>query len=77
MHNLINNIAAVLFLISQGNPGALRVLTELIEVTSSKEFYLVAEKLAENKILGPDLWVLYKDGNNCDIEKVKEHILKL
>ena len=75
MRNFIT--AEVPFLISQGNPGALRVLTELIGVTSAEEFYLAVEKLAENKILGPDLWVLYKDDNNCDIEKVKEHILKL
>ncbi len=59
-------IYAVLLTVSQGNPGAITVVNELLRKYPG-EFVDFTDKLVSLSLVGSDLWVKYKDcGKNLD-----------
>jgi hypothetical protein len=55
--------------LSKGNPGAVRVLTEMIRDNNAEELFPILE---EYSLKGPDIWVLYKDCCDYDQAKLKQ-----
>lgn len=64
----------LIVLLSENNPGALRVLSELLE-RSSLGFFL-ALHLDDMNIRGTQIWVGYKDHCDQDIKKFAECITR-
>ena len=54
--------------LGKGNPGALRVVTDLAKQHGEQP--LIA--LGEQGITGPDIWLLFKDVNGEDYGKMAE-----
>lgn len=50
--------------LSEGNPGAITSLTEVMNEREPLEFFNFALKLDVLRIYGPDIWIGYKD--YCD-----------
>lgn len=53
-----------LTLMADGNPGAITVLVSLLTVSPSSILYL-----DELEMYGPDIWVLYKDECDEDLDR--------
>lgn len=60
--------------VAQGNPGALSVIRQLMWYSKWHE---MMRYMLKNKIVGPEVWVLYKDKFHEDITKTAEHLEKL
>lgn len=60
---LTDTVEDVVVKLSQGNPGALRVLVELLKEEEDREYPPVLDllKLDDMGIYGPMVWLLYKD----------------
>ena len=59
-----------------GNPGALHVLGELIEQDPWGEHgRKIVPWLYQRNIIGPSLWILYKDHCNEDIDTLMKFIM--
>lgn len=52
--------------ICKGNPGAISVISKIIQTDQTKLDSIV-QKLIDNKIEGSDIWVIYKNKCNHDI----------
>jgi len=61
--------------LSEGNPGAITVLSKVIGTTNVEKFDEVAEVLLNQDITGSDIWVKFKDQNGEDISKFIEDVL--
>lgn len=55
---------------SDGNPGAINVMC--MGVAEVGPEFMLALELAE--LRGPDIWRVYKDKYDCDIEKMFKHV---
>lgn len=60
--------------VAEGNPGALRVISEL-EWFSQWEAMM--EYCHKRGIVGPELWIMYKDQFGCDSHALGEHLLQM
>jgi hypothetical protein len=58
-----------------GNPGAITILGNTM-AHHGDMFVEVCKKLAKNKIIGPAIWVLFKN-NNQKIDQFVEAVLEL
>ena len=65
---LKDTIAESIYKISEGNPGALRVIIEMLKATK-KDGPIYLLKLDSMHIYGSRIWVGYKDICNYNIEK--------
>lgn len=71
---------AIIFKLSDGNPGVMVVMSQLVNAPLKKAhfpepiFYLNALDVME--IYGEDIWVIYKDDCKCDLEVMRETIAK-
>lgn len=59
--------------VSQGNPGALRVIDELLWFS---DWYKMMTWCKENDLCVPNLWIKYKDEFHCDSFKLGNWINK-
>ncbi len=59
--------------VAQGNPGAIQVIKEL---QWFNHWYEMMCYCLKNKIVGPELWILYKDKYHKDIMKLGYHLQK-
>lgn len=60
--------------LAQGNPGAVTVLTELVDYDPSAAV-LVMDDLSKMDMYGPRIWIVYSDYCDEDIEEFVEAIL--
>ena len=63
----------IMVTLSEGNPGAVTVLTEIVKVNPT---FGIMELLHfdDMNMRGSQIWVAYKDYCGCDIEKLREAI---
>lgn len=59
----------------QGNPGALKVLTELSLTVFPPLFLAITIKLRKTESKAPCLWLVYKDECKMDLKKTKEMLM--
>jgi len=69
--SLTSNIIDLIFKMSEGNPGA---ITVLIEILAKKDGILYILGLDDMNIRGWQIWMGYKDYCKCDIVKFIECI---
>lgn len=65
------SILKIMFALSEGNPGALRVLTEL---QGDGEGFLDVLGCDSKRLYGSRIWMLYKDVCGEDIERFRYHL---
>jgi hypothetical protein len=70
---LTNNINDLLFKMSEGNPGALRVLMDILKMNELNGFFLILS-LDDMNIRGTQIWVGYKNFCGEDIFKFIEAV---
>lgn len=70
---LEDNMTQVMFKMSEGNPGALRVLMEIFQKDGGLLYILTLDDM---EIYGSKIWVGYKDHCGMDINKYIESIRK-
>ena len=63
-----------LFTLSQGNPGALNVLTRIMKSTFYPIYLTILE---DNNITGSDIWCLYKDECGEDLGRLQDRLADL
>lgn len=59
----------LIYSISQGNPGALRVCFQLanyLGLLATIDF----ETMRDQSIIGPEVWALYKNACACDLDRM-------
>ena len=66
--NLNDNTMDILFKMSEGNPGAMAVMNQIIQVQSGKGVFTILE-LDDMNIRGSQIWIAYKDHCQEDIQK--------
>lgn len=64
-----DTIEDVMTKLSEGNPGALTALTDVVESRGPHEFLKFALDLDVYEIYGPDIWRGYKDYCDQDAEE--------
>lgn len=64
------DIGEALLIMSEGNPGAVSVLTKLLE--GGMNDLMVILDLDDMNIRGEQIWLGYKDFANCDLEVFKK-----
>lgn len=62
--------------VAAGNPCAMDVLVQCIKQDADTGEKIL-QILKSNKILGSDIWILYKDKLGCDITTFIEHVLDM
>jgi len=62
--------------LAKGNPGAIRVLNELLTFGEFKRGVLAIMALDELGIRGADIWVAYKDLCNSDAFELRKRLLE-
>ena len=67
--NDIMNLGAVM-LITEGNPGALSVMSELYRTYQTYEIIEFVNKIWIRKITGSRLWYIYKNECICNISEL-------
>ena len=70
---LKDSIQDVMFKMSEGNPGALRVLMDMLQKENGLTYILILDDMG---IYGSKIWVGYKDHCGMDIDKYIESIKK-
>ena len=65
----IENIA-IFTLITEGNPGSVKVMLELYRTRQSDEIAVFLNKIWRKKIIGARLWYIYKNECNNDISHI-------
>ncbi len=65
-------IYEVFLTVSQGNPGAITVVTQLLK-TYPGEFMGFVDKLVSLSLVGSELWVKYKECGN-DLSRLAEFL---
>ena len=64
----------LVFRMSEGNPGGLRVMLEILKTYPTTGVSVILN-LEEMNIKGPRIWVGYKDCCDCDLEKFAELVI--
>lgn len=57
----------IVWLLSKGNPGALEVTIQLVKAGATRD---ELTQLHQDKIVGPLLWMAYKDFSGQDVKKL-------
>lgn len=70
-----DNIEEIITEMSEGNPGALTVLTQIVEDKDPIRFMNFAMKLDSLGMYGSDIWLGYKDHCDQDVEKYHELVM--
>jgi len=71
---LNDSVMETIIIMSEGNPGAITVLVQLLEDKEKGLFYIL--RLDDMNIRGTQIWIGYKDYCKQDIENFKTAILK-
>lgn len=73
-------LTAQAYAVSQGNPGALNVFCQLIKDDGGRVCSLAAAALTVGGTplpRGSELWVLYKDVCNCDLNETARRLVEM
>ena len=63
--------------IGEGNPGAMQVVMGMVKAMPAVDFGYLVGALEDHKIVGPKLWLAYKDYAKENIDTMATGILKL
>ena len=68
------NLRDTLIKLCQGNPGALNVLIELHKAYGDQFFIPLAIALELTQTKAPNIWIVFKDICNHDLEKTRDYL---
>lgn len=72
--SLMDNLIETSAQFSEGNPGGLRIITELMQGETAPNKLKILLELDDLNIRGAQLWVAYKDVCDCNVEMLKQRL---
>lgn len=60
--------------ISEGNPGALTVITQLARTMGENDLALLIDEIEKHELFGPKLWVAYRDHCHDSVDQLSTAI---
>ena len=72
----MDKFSDVLTSIAGGNPGAINVVLKISKAMPATAFGYLVGALEDHKIVGPKLWIAYKDYANENIDTMATGIVK-